>query len=81
MAYLPNSTSGKAKIYSGINKVREALKRLKKDDPLYKILSEALNELNHGQWMNEEQLKALYKAGYREGDWLTWLPDDFDDEY
>jgi hypothetical protein len=74
-------TSGKGKIYSGIWKIEDVLKTLPKSDPRYERIQEGLRDIRHGQWMNEEQLKALYKWGWREGDWLTWLPDDFDDEY
>jgi hypothetical protein len=57
------------------------LKRLDPSDETYAIFTEALNRLNYGRWLDEEQLKSMYKWGWREGEWLTWLPDDFDDEY
>jgi hypothetical protein len=57
------------------------LKTLPKSDPRHQRLQEALRDIRQGEWMSEEQLKVMYRWGWREGEWLTWLPDDFDDEY
>lgn len=74
-------TSGRKDIYNAIWLQEKLIERLALGSSERQDAQKVLSLIRRGQYFNEEQLKSMYRAGWREGDWLTWLPDDFDDEY
>jgi hypothetical protein len=71
-------TSGRSDIYAAINQLERIKKEMQPDNPHRESITEVLKKLYRGQWLNEEQLKAMYHLGYRDGETTGWLDDDFD---
>jgi hypothetical protein len=72
-------TSGRRDVYEGIWRLEKLIRKFPAGSDDRKEGEEILRQLRRGQYMNEEQLKSMYRWGWREGEWLTWLPDDFDE--
>jgi hypothetical protein len=72
-------TNGRAALYLTAKQIQEVMADLDKNHRHYTILQSALQNCYRGIWLDEEQLKAMYKLDWREGDArLNWLDDDFD---
>lgn len=71
-------TSGRELIYRAIHQL-EAIRDRFAEGSINRIEADtALVNLYHGQHLNEEQLKAMRRLGYQDGDTTGWLDDDFD---
>lgn len=71
-------TSGRELIYRAIHQL-EAIRDRFAEGSINRIEADtALVNLYHGQYLNEEQLKAMRRLGYQDGDTTGWLDDDFD---
>src|SRR5262245_44342252 len=71
-------TSGRKNIYTAINILQDLKKRLAVGSKERTNIEQALRELYRGQYLNEEQLKAMYQLGYTDPPTTGWLDDDFD---
>lgn len=70
-------TSGRRHIYNAIEILERVAEQLDPDTLRYQQVRLALSNLYRGQYLNEEQLKAMYRYGFRDGETLDWLDDDF----
>ncbi len=73
-------TSGRQDIYDAIGMLQKIAHRLPESSKDRLEVEAAIRKLYRGTYLNEEQLKAMYKIGYREGNPVGWLDDDFDDD-
>jgi hypothetical protein len=73
-------TSGRPEIYNAIDILRKVANRLPEGSKDRVEVETAIRKLYRGTYLNEEQLKAMYKLGYREGNPVGWLEDDSDDD-
>jgi hypothetical protein len=78
MPMIPYWTSGRSDIYETIKILEKMKKEMASDNPHREDLLKALKHLYRGQWLTEEQLKAMNYLGYRDGNTTGWLEDDFD---
>ncbi len=71
--------SGRKHIYDAIKIFWEMRNRYPIGSKVREEIEHGLNLLYRGQYLNEEQLKAMYYLGYTDPPTTGWLEDDFDD--
>lgn len=71
-------TSGRANIYRAITIFQTLKHRFAVGSKEREQIESGLRELYRGQYLNEEQLKAMHRLGYKDGETTGWLEDDFD---
>lgn len=71
-------SSGRANIYRAIMIFQSLRHRFAVGSKEREQMESGLRELYRGQYLNEEQLKAMRRLGYQDGDTTGWLDDDFD---
>lgn len=71
--------SGRLDIYEAIRMLETVRKQLQIGTEEWKLVDTAIHKLYRGQYLNEEQLKAMYYLGYLDPPTTGWLEDDFDD--
>jgi hypothetical protein len=70
-------TSGRADIYRAMRIFEQMRDRYPPDSKEYNDITEGLRALRRGQYLNEEQLKAMVLLGYTDPHTTGWLEDDF----
>ena len=71
--------SGRANIYEAIKIFSKLRDKFPKGSKEREEIEDGLRQLYRGQYLNEEQLKAMYQLGYIDSPVKGWLDDDFDD--
>lgn len=70
--------SGRTNIYQAIRIFQDLRDTFPVGSSERLTIEDGLRQLYRGQYLNEEQLKAMYQLGYIDGPIKGWLDDDFE---